>query len=147
MLKVILRKNIDRIGKAGEIISVKEGFARNFLIPQNLAFIATDDNTARVEKEKKQLEQKKFIEKSKAQELADKLSTFSCTINSEAHDDNLYGSITAQDIAKALEVENIKIDKSDVLLDAPIKKIGIYEVSIKLHPEVTTKIKVWIVKK
>ncbi|MDD5006200.1 MAG: 50S ribosomal protein L9 [Candidatus Omnitrophica bacterium] len=146
-MKVILRKDIEKLGKRGDIISIKDGFARNFLLPNGFALAATKDNVVKIEQEKKKIEQDKKTEKGKAQELAEKLKNFSCTIAAEANDDNLYGSVTALEIAKALEEENIPVNKSDILLEQPIKKLGIYEVETKLHPEVSTKIKIWIVKK
>ena len=144
-MKIVLRKDVENIGKSGDIVLVKDGFARNFLLPKGFAFVATKDNMSRVEEEKKRLEKSKEAEKNRAQELADRLQGLSCTITAEAQDDNLYGSVTASDIVKALEIEQIKIDKIDILLDKPIKKLGIYEVDIRLHPEVKAKIKVWVV--
>lgn len=146
-MKIVLRKNVDKIGKSGDIVSVKDGFARNFLLPQGFALLATKSNVDRVEEEKKKIVRNKEVEKSKAQELADKLQGLSCTITAEAQDEILFGSITASDIVKALELEQIKIDKKDILLVEPIKKLGIFEIEIRLHPEVTTKIKVWVVGK
>ena len=146
MIKVILRKNIDKLGKDRDIVIVKDGFARNFLLPKGLALIATKDNINKIEQEKRKLEHNREIEKNKAKELADKLQGFSCTITAEAKDDLLYGSITAVEISKALEDEQLNIDKTDILLEEPIKKLGIYEVEVRLHPEVSTKIKVWVVK-
>ena len=146
MIKVILRKNIDKLGKDRDIVIVKDGFARNFLLPKGLALIATKDNINKIEQEKRKLEHNREIEKNKAKELADKLQGFSCTITVEAKDDNLYGSITAVEISKALEDEQLSIDKADILLEEPIEKLGIYEIEVRLHPEVTTKIKVWVVK-
>ena len=146
MIKVILRKKIDKLGKDRDIVIVKDGFARNFLLPKGLALIATKDNINKIEQEKRKLEHNREIEKNKAKELADKLQGFSCTITVEAKDDNLYGSITAVEILKALEDEQLNIDKTDILLEEPIEKLGIYEVEVKLHPEVSTKIKVWVVK-
>lgn len=146
-MKIVLRKDIDKIGKSGDIVLVKDGFARNFLLPKGFALLATKNNIGMVEEEKKKLVKNKEIEKNKAQELADKLQGVSCTITTEAQDDILYGSVTVQEIAKALEIEQVKIEKKDILLDEPIKKLGIYEIEIRLHPEVKTKIKVWVVGK
>lgn len=146
MIKVVLRQDVDKVGKKGEAVYVKDGFARNFLLPKSFALLATKENIKKVEQEKIKLEQNKQTEKNRAKELAEKLRGFSCTITVEAQDDNLYGSITDAEIAKALEDEQIKIDKKDILLEQPIKKLGIYEVEIRLHPEVTTRIKVWAVK-
>ena len=146
-MKLVLRKDVEKIGKSGDVVIVKDGFARNFLLPKGFAFIATKDNIGRVEEEKKKMVKNKEAEKSKAQELADKLNGLSCTISAEAQDDNLYGSVTNSDIAKALEIEQIKVDRDDILLEEPIKKLGIFEVGVRLHPEVVTKIKVWVVNK
>lgn len=147
MIKVILRQDINNVGKNGDIISVKDGFARNFLLPNKLALVATEENIEKIEQEKKKLEQIKKIEKQKIQELAERLKGFSCTVAVEAQGDNLYGSITSAEIAQALIDEQITVDKKDIILEQPIKKLGIYEVEIKLHSEVSTKIKVWAVKK
>ena len=146
MIKLILKKNVDRIGNAGQVISVKDGFARNFLLPQGLALLATKDNVNRVEKAKVRLEQDKETQKQQFQKMAEKLKGSSFTISAESHDDNLYGSVNVTEIAKLLEDENIKIDKDNILLDKPIKQLGIYEVELKLHPEVSTKVKIWVVK-
>jgi large subunit ribosomal protein L9 len=145
-MKVILRKDIERIGKCGEVISVKDGFARNYLLPQGLALTATKEGMRQIELDKKKIEQNKKIEKKKAEELADRLRGLSFSICAEAKDDNLYGSVTAADICQALEEDQIHIDKQNIILANPIKNLGIYEVEIKLHPEVSVKIKVWVVK-
>jgi large subunit ribosomal protein L9 len=147
IMKIVLRKNVEKIGKSGDVVSVKDGFARNFLLPNGFALLATKNNISRVEEEKKKLEKSKEIEKNKAQDLANKIQGFSCTITAEAQDEVLYGSVTALEIAKALEVEQIKVDKKDILLEEPIKKLGIYEIEVRLHPEVKTKVKVWVVGK
>lgn len=146
-MKIVLRKNIDKVGNSGDIVSVKDGFARNFLLPKGFALLATKNNISRVEGEKKKIVKNKEVEKNKAQELADKLRGLSCTITTEAQDDILYGSVTALEIAKALEIEQIKVDRNDILLEEPIKKLGIFEIEIRLHPEVKTKIKLWVVGK
>ena len=147
MMKIILRKDVKGIGNAGEAISVKDGFARNFLLPQGLAFPATSDNLKRVEQDKKKLEQERMTQKQKLKQLADRLNGLSCTIAVEAHDENLYGSISADDIARAVEAEAFAINKQNIVLDAPIKKLGIYEVGVKLDPEISATIKVWVVRK
>ncbi len=146
-MKVILRKDLDKIGKCGETVSVKDGFARNFLLPKGLALAATGDSMKQIELEKRKTEHNKKIEKNKAQGLAEKLQGISFTISSEAQDDNLYGSVTSADIFEALKEEGTEIEKQNILLEEPIKKLGIYEVEVKLHPEVSTKIKIWVVKK
>jgi large subunit ribosomal protein L9 len=149
MKEVILEKDIERIGKAGDIIKVKDGYARNFLIPQGLALEVNPSNLRRLEEDKKQKESQREKVKQEAASLAEQLSGMSCTVTTEASDDDkLYGSITAMDIARAIEIEkNIKIDKRSVLLEEPIQTLGIFEVSVKLHPEVITKVRVWVTRK
>ena len=148
MQELILRQDVPKLGKPGDIVKVKDGFARNFLIPNNLAVPATKENLKKLEREK--LLKDKELEKSKqeALELAKKFSGKSFTIASEVHEeDKLYGSVTSLEIQRALEEEGFKINKKEILLDEPIKSTGIYEVPLKLHPEVTANIKIWIVKK
>lgn len=146
-MKVILRQDHEKLGEAGKIINVKPGFARNFLIPQGMAMVATDSNLKRFENEKKQLGWKKEKEKRDAQDLAKVLENISCTITVQVgEEDKLFGSVTSQHIAESLEEQGHKIDKRKIILDEPIKSLGIYSVPIKLYSDVEAKIKVWVVK-
>lgn len=149
MKKVILKSDIEKLGKAGDIIKVQDGYARNFLIPRGLVLEVTPANLRSLEQEKKQEQSKQEKIKKEAEGLAEQLSGMSCTVTAEASDDDkLYGSVTAADIARAIELEkNIKIDKKSVLLEEPIQSLGIFEVSVKFHPEVTTKVRVWVTRK
>ncbi|MDD2688597.1 MAG: 50S ribosomal protein L9 [Candidatus Omnitrophica bacterium] len=147
-MEVILNQDVDKLGKAGAVVNVKEGFARNFLIPNKLAMPATSANLKKLEQEK----QKKVAEfqktKKEFEQLKTKLDSLSLTIPALIHEeDKLFGSISSQDIAQALKDEGFEIDKNSITIEEPIKSLGIYEIPIKLHPEVSTKIKVWIVKK
>lgn len=147
-MEIILRQDVDKLGKIGQVIKVKDGFARNFLIPNGLAVPKTEKNLKSLEQEKakKTLQSEKV--KREAQDLGARLSNLSLTIPVLAQEeDKLYGSITGQDIAAALKEEGFEIDKDLIVLDEPIKSLGIFEIAIKLHPQVTTKIKAWIVKK
>jgi large subunit ribosomal protein L9 len=147
-MEVILNQDIDRIGKAGNIVKVKDGFARNFLIPNGLAVPLTPVNLKKLEQEKQQKSLQSEKAKREAEELKEKLARLSLTIPVLTHEeDKLYASITAVDLAAALKEEGFDIDKSSIILDEPIKALGIYEVSIRLHPEIIAKVKVWIVKK
>lgn len=147
-MEVILKQDVDKLGKAGTAVKVKEGFARNFLIPNGLAVPLTPVNLKKLEQEKAlRLQGLEKIKRS-AEELKNKLAGRSLTITAQALEENkLYGSVTAQDIASALSEEGFGIDKSAILLDEPIKALGIYEVLVRLHPEVSANIKVWVVKK
>ena len=147
-MKVILKEDIRKLGNRFDVVEVKKGYARNYLLPRSLAILASRDNIKKIEKQKKTQISLKNIEKQHAQELADKLSNFSCNVKVESTpQETIYGSVTDEDISRAIEEEGYKIDKDKIILSEPIKKLGIYEVGIILHPEVTAKIKVWVVKK
>jgi len=147
-MEVILLKDVDRLGKAGAIVKVKDGFARNFLIPKSLAVFSTPVNLKKLEQEKQRKVAKLEKGKKEAEELKEKLSGLSLTLTAlTKEEDKLYGSITNIDVAGALKEEGFDIDKNSIILDEPIKSLGIYELLIKLHPEVETKIKVWVVRK
>jgi large subunit ribosomal protein L9 len=147
-MEVILNQDVDRLGKAGQVIKVKDGFARNFLIPNGLAVPMTSSNLKRLEEERQKKTRQEDKVKKEAESIKEKLEGLSLTMPVLVQEEEkIYGSITAQDIVTALKEEGFTIDKSAVLLEEPIKGLGIYEVGIKLHPEITTHIKVWIVKK
>lgn len=144
---VILKQNIENLGKMGDVVEVKGGYARNFLLPQDLVEISSPEKVAMIAslKEKQRVLAEK--EKEGAQVLADKLSHGSFTITvSAGQDDKLFGAVTAADIAKALQAEGLHVPKKKIELEEPIKKLGIYTVNIKLSPEVETQCKLWIVK-
>jgi len=147
-MEVILRKDIEKLGKGGDIVKVKDGYARNFLIPKVLALEATKSNLKTIELEKKQKLLQQDKKKREAKKLAETMTGASCTVTVEAmEDDRLYGHVVASDIAKALEIEGVKIDKELIYFDKPIDKLGIYEVDVKLHPEVIATVRVWVTKK
>ena len=147
-MEVILTKDVQKIGRAGTVVKVKDGFARNLLIPQGLAIVVTPGNLKKLEADKQKIALESEKVKGKANELKARLDGFSLTISVLAQEDeNLYGSIVAADICDALKNEGIEVDKDYIVLDNPIKALGIYEIPLKLHPEVESTLKVWIVKK
>ncbi len=147
-MKVILIDDVNKLGSMGDTVQVKEGYARNFLFPKNLAKPATSSNLKTIEDIKKKKIAALAKEKRLAEELKEKLSLVSCTIPVEAGDDDkLFGSVTTQDIARAFEEEGFSIDKRKIVIEEPINKLGVYHVSVKLHPEVSGEVKVWVVKK
>jgi large subunit ribosomal protein L9 len=146
-MEVILIKDVEKIGKAGSVVKVKEGFARNFLFPHNLAKIATSGSLKQLEKEKQAKLAQYAKSKEESEELKKRLSAISLTISALAQGEELYGSISSQDIAAALKDEGFIIDKDTVELAEPIKSLGIYELVVKLHPEVIATVKLWVVKK
>ncbi len=147
-MEVILKQDVEKIGKAGSVVKVRDGFARNFLIPNNLAVPVSASNLKKLEEEKKNRELQLEKAKKEAEALKEKLTGLSLTMPVlTQEEEKLYGSIGAVDIAHALKDEGFEIDKSYIMLEEPIKALGIYEVPIELHPEVTAKVKVWVVKK
>jgi large subunit ribosomal protein L9 len=146
-MEVILRQSVPTLGRVGEIVKVKAGYARNYLIPHGLAYKATEGNKRRIETEKKQRLFEMAEQQSDAETLASALETVELHFNVKAGEgDKLFGSITSQDIAAQLSELGYRIDKRSIELAEPIKMIGIYKVPIRLHPEVRTEIRVWVVK-
>jgi len=146
-MKVILTQKYESLGEEGDIVNVRPGFARNFLIPQNIALNYTPGNLKYYEEMKKLKELKENKTKRNAHDLADQLNKISCTASvAVGEDDKLFGAVTSQTIAELLREKGYEIDKRKILLEEPIKTLGIYTVPIKLYPEVEAKIKVWVVK-
>ncbi len=147
-MQVILMDNVEHLGKVGDVVKVKDGFARNFLLPRQLAMEATQGNVKRIEKEKaKRLAQYEEQRKA-AQGKADVLSKVSLTIAVEVNDqEKLYGAISETEIVKAFEAEGQKIDKKTLVIEKAIEDLGIFEVGVKLHPEVIAKVRLWVTKK
>jgi large subunit ribosomal protein L9 len=146
-MKVILTQAIDRLGKIGDIVSVKDGYARNFLFPKNAAKEATPGNMKILDslKKKQALEDAKMLDEAKA--FAQRISALSITIGAKVgEEEKLFGSVTTEMISIALGNEKIVIDKKDIVLDEPIKKLGVYQVGVKVHPEIKASLRVWVVK-
>ncbi len=147
MKKIVLIKSVDRLGKAGEMVTVKDGYARNYLLPQGLALPATTGGVARFEQEKKLEAQREVRRVRNAEELSSRLALVSLTTAVQAgEDDRLFGSVTAQDVAELLAKEGHEIDKRKILMEEPIKSLGVYTIPIKLHRDVTAEVKVWVVR-
>ena len=146
-MQVILRENVQNLGRTGDIVKVSEGYARNFLLPRNLVFVASEENVAQIEHHKRALEKKRLAQKSLAEELSKKLADFSCTIARKVGEqDKLFGSVSSGDIADVLKKAGFAVEKRDVILIDPIKTLGVHPVTLKLSPEVTTTLKVWVIK-
>jgi large subunit ribosomal protein L9 len=146
-MKIILRSDIDRLGKIGEVVNVAPGFARNYLIPKKLAYSATAGNLKRIEFEKRRAEQMSARELEETRKLAAKIKDLSLTFQVKVgEEEKLYGSVTAADISEEAAKQGFDIDRRKVVLDEPIKQLGVYTVGVRLHPEVTAEIKVWVVK-
>jgi len=146
-MEVILRDHVEKLGKRGEIVKVSDGYARNYLLPRKLALPATEGNRKHVERERKIMETREAEEKSQADAIASRLSTIDITIARRVGEtEQLYGSVTAADIAEFLKTKGFEIDRRKLILPEPIKTIGEHDVPLKLHREVTAPLKVKVVK-
>jgi large subunit ribosomal protein L9 len=146
-MKVILTQSYETLGKEGDIVNVKPGYARNFLIPNKIALDHTAGNMKRYDQMQKVKDVRQAKEHKSATTLADSLNKISCTATvAVGEEDKLFGSVTSQDIADLLKEKGFEIDKRKIILEEPIKALGIYTVPIKLHAEVEARIKLWVVK-
>jgi len=148
-VKIILRQDVPNLGSAGEIVSVKPGYARNYLLPRGFAYEATEANLRQLEEEKRRAEQRARRAYLEARRRAAALEGISLTFKVRAGEESkLFGSITAADIADRLNEQGLdfQVDRRDVMLEEPIKNLGVYSVPIDLHSEVRPEIKVWVIK-
>lgn len=146
-MKVILRKDQEKLGAVGALVDVKDGYARNFLIPKGIAYPATEGSLRALEEERKQADRREAKVLKTSQNLAAELEKLSLTIKVKVgEDEKLFGSVTSQDIADAVKEKGIELDKRAIELPEPIKALGIYTVDARLHAQVTGKIKVWVVR-
>nr|WP_310775373.1 50S ribosomal protein L9 [Candidatus Palauibacter scopulicola] len=143
---MILRKDVADLGLAGEMVNVRPGYARNYLIPQGIALVATEGNRKRFEEERRQIEQSAEREREAAQELAGELEGREVSFVRRASESGrLFGSVTAADIADELEKEGVAVDRRTIRLDDPIKDLGEHEVPVRVHVDVEPRLKVSVV--
>lgn len=146
-MKVILRKDFEQLGRIGEVVDVKDGYARNFLLPRQIAYIATAGSIRALEEEKKQVAKKLSKELEEAQKLSTELENVSVTIPVKVgEEDKLFGTVTTQMIADSLKEKGYDIDKRKIEITEPIKALGIYSINVKLHHDVTAVVKTWVVR-
>ncbi|MEE8359523.1 MAG: 50S ribosomal protein L9 [Candidatus Omnitrophota bacterium] len=147
-MQVILLKDIDRVGKVGEIVKVKDGYGANFLIPRKLAKRVTRNSVNFLEDEKRKAGFKLKRIKGQAEKLKERLESASCTVAVTAgEDEKIFGTVTSEMIGDSYKQEEIQIDKKQIQIEDHINKLGVYNIKIKLHPEVTATVKLWVVKK
>ncbi|RPJ46900.1 MAG: 50S ribosomal protein L9 [Candidatus Latescibacterota bacterium] len=147
-MKVILRDTVESLGKRGETVDVARGYARNYLIPRKLAVEATTGNERMYAEEEKLRDVRENKIRRQAERLAEKLRKVSVTAPAQVgEDDRLFGSVTSHDIENLLRSQGYEIDRRKILLEEPLKALGVYTVPIKLHRDVECAIKVWVVKK
>lgn len=146
-MQIILREDIDKLGNRGDVVKVKDGYARNFLLPRKLAVNANESNKKIVEQERQAHLRKEATLKGQAEELGKLMANVTIVIRQKAgENDHLFGSVTAQDIANALEAQKYTIDRKKIVLDEPIKQLGDYKVTVKLHKDVSVEIPVSVTK-
>ncbi len=147
-MEVILLKDVEKLGKEGEIVEIKDGYGRNYLIPRKLATLSNPQGLKILEVRKKRRILKEEKLKSEAKSISEKISSFSCTISVESGlDDKIFGTVTPEMIRNALIEERLDIDKKHILIEEQIKKLGVYQIKIKLHPEIIASLRIWVVKK
>jgi large subunit ribosomal protein L9 len=145
-MKVILRETIESLGTVGDEVSVADGYARNYLVPQKKAVLATPANRKLIEQQKKELEITAIKDKDMAEALGAKIQGAVCTLSGKvSEDDRLYGSVTTRDIVDQLAAQGLEVDRRMIMLSEPIKTLGSYIVPVQLHPEVKPEITVKVV--
>lgn len=145
-IQLLLIQSVNHLGKQGDVVEVKAGFANNYLIPQGLATVATDHHRRMVEKHKAKLEALEKARLADYQKLANNLSKQSITIEANANDEgHLYGSVGAPEIVAALKASDFAMTNDQIRLEGPLKELGLYTVKIQVHPSIQTELKVWVV--
>jgi large subunit ribosomal protein L9 len=146
-MQVILRDRLENLGNAGDIVQVKPGYARNYLIPKGLAYEATDANRKRIEREKSQVARRAADQLQEARQRASAIEGVSITFNVRAGEEGrLFGSITTADIVEKLGEQGVGVDRKQVQLEEPIKSLGVFSVPVRLHADVRPEVKVWVIK-
>ena len=147
-MRLILREEVEKLGAAGEVVTVRDGYGRNYLLPRGLAVVATEKDVARFEHDKRVIAARAAKQAKELAAQAEKLSQVSVSIPAQVGEgDRLYGSVTSRDIAEALKAQGVTVDTKKLHLPEPIKTLGMTEVPLKLGPNVSASIKVWVVKK
>ena len=148
MTELLLAENVPALGNQGEIVRVRAGFARNYLVPHGLATVATEHNKKMVEVHRKRQDEVRKDRVRSLKELAESIGKYSVTIEANANKEgHLYGSIMAPEISKQLQSANFPVKQSQIKLEGPLKETGMYTVKVELDPEVVTEVKVWVVPK
>lgn len=146
-MEVILRQAVESLGHTGDVVSVSNGYARNYLLPRGVAYLATEGNKKRIQQERQRLEAAEESRRGSARELADRLEQVSLTFSARVGEEGkLFGSVTSGDITQQLVAQGLPIEKRQIDLHEPIKALGVYRVPVRLHADVHPEIKVWVIK-
>ena len=145
-MRVILTHDVDNLGAIGEVVNVRNGYARNFLLPRGLASVANESNQKALAHNKRVLEKRRAKVLGAAKEIGASIEKTSVTVTKQVgEDEKIFGSVTTQELEELLAAENIKVSKKDITILEEIKKVGVYTAQVKVHPEVSAKFKVWVV--
>ncbi len=145
-MRLILSQNVENLGRIGDLVKVKNGFARNFLIPRGLAVVANEGNQASLNHQIRLLEKKKAVILADAKKQAGLIEKISVTVTKQVgEDEKIFGSVTTAELEELLAQEGVKVSKKDIKLTEEIKKVGVYSAEVRVHPEVVAKFKVWVV--
>jgi len=145
-MQVILLEDMPSLGKAGDLVKVSDGYGRNFLVPQKKAMVSTEKNLKMLEHQKREVQSRTEKRRKDIQKVAQEIENLSCTLaRSVGESGKLFGSVTSMDIESFLKERKIEVDRKKILLDEPIKSVGMYTVPIKLHTDVIAQLKVWVV--
>ncbi len=145
-MKLILSQNVENLGRIGDLVKVKNGYARNFLIPRGLAVVANEGNQASLNHQMRLLEKKKALILGEAKKQAGLIEKISVTVTKQVgEDEKIFGSVTTAELEELLAAEGVKVSKKDIKLTEEIKKVGVYSAEVRVHPEVVAKFKVWVV--
>ena len=146
-MEIILRQAVENLGKPGDVVKVKSGYARNYLLPHGLAYEATPGNLKRIQQERNRLEAAENDRRTAAQGLSERIEQVSLTFSARVGEEGkLFGSVTAADIAAQLEAQGFHLEKRQIDLHEPIKALGVYRVPIRLHADVKPEVRVWVIK-
>ena len=145
-MRVILTQNVEHLGSMGEIVRVKNGYARNYLLPRNLAEVANEENQKALDHSLRILERRREKALAIAKDLAGNIEKTSVTVSKQVgEDEKIFGTVTTTELAELLQAEGLNVDKKDIQILEDIKKVGVYSAQVKLNPEVVAKFKVWVV--
>jgi large subunit ribosomal protein L9 len=145
-MQVILLEDVSSLGKAGDLVKVSDGYGRNYLVPQKKAILATEKNIKALDHQKRLVQHRMAKTKKDIQKMAQEIESLSCTFaKAVGESGKLFGSVTSMEIEAFLKENGLEVDRKKIHLEEPIKSVGMYTVPIKLHPDVTAQLKVWVV--
>ncbi len=145
-MRVILRRNVENLGDMGSVVNVKDGYGRNYLIPRELAYFASESAVKRIAVEKKSFAKKIAQEKEQAEVLMAEITDLQISVAMKVGEEGkLYGSVNQAMISDELKLRGYDIDRKNIIIEDPIKSLGVFDIKIKLHPEVITSVKVWVI--